>query len=310
MTIRAIRAVLIAGPTASGKSALALDLARRMGGAVVNADALQVYRDLRVLTARPSAADEAAAPHRLYGHVDASEPYGVGLWLDEATRLLEEREAPLVFVGGTGLYFEALTNGLARVPDIPQAVRARWRAASSAELQRELSRRDPEMAARLRPSDPQRLTRALEVIDATGRSLADWQRETSPGPLDAGDALRIVLAPERAALDARIAQRLEGMMAAGAAEEAERLAARELDPTLPAMKALGVVPLAAWRRGEIDRVAAVERVRLDTRRYAKRQTTWFRNRMADWLHVAPEAALDRAMSEIERRGLARGASPA
>ncbi|MFJ5489120.1 tRNA (adenosine(37)-N6)-dimethylallyltransferase, partial [Hansschlegelia beijingensis] len=151
MTASPIRAVLIAGPTASGKSALALEVARRLGGAVVNADALQVYRDLRVLTARPSAADEAAAPHRLYGHVDAAEPYAVGRWLAEATRLLEAADhAPLVFVGGTGLYFEALTNGLAMVPEIPEAVRARWRSVPAAALHAELSRRDPEMAARLR----------------------------------------------------------------------------------------------------------------------------------------------------------------
>ncbi len=303
MTASPIRAVLIAGPTASGKSALALEVARRIGGAVVNADALQVYRDLRVLTARPSAADEAAAPHLLYGHVDAAEPYAVGRWLAEATRLLEAADqAPLVFVGGTGLYFEALTNGLAMVPEIPETVRARWRAAPAAALHAELARRDPEMAARLRPSDPQRLTRALEVIDGTGRSLADWQRDAARGPLAQEAALRIVLAPERPALDARIAQRLEGMIEAGAAEEAERLAARGLDPALPAMKALGVAPLVAWRRGELDRAAALERVRLDTRRYAKRQTTWFRNRMADWLHVDPKEALVRVMNEIGRRG--------
>ena len=170
---------------------------------------------------------------------------------------------------------------------------------------RELARRDPVMAGRLRRTDPQRLMRALEVIDATGRSLADWQAETSAPALEPASTLRLVLSPERAALDERIARRLDLMLEQGAAEEAERLVDRGLDPALPAMKALGVAPLSAWRRGEISRDVAVERTRLDTRRYAKRQSTWFRNRMADWIHVAPEEALDRALKEIEARELAR-----
>jgi tRNA dimethylallyltransferase len=323
---RPIATILIAGPTASGKSALALALARRLGGVVINADASQVYRDLRILSARPAPEEEAAAKHALYGHIDAAEPYAVGRWLAEAggviNSLRTRREAGFqhgdhrpanslstprlpIFVGGTGLYFEALTSGLAVVPAIPVAVRERWRGAGGEiDLHAELARRDPVMAARLRPSDPQRLMRALEVIDATGRSLADWQRETAPGPVDPASALRIALAPDRGSLDARIAARLEAMLRDGAREEAERLVARGLDPALPALKALGVAPLAAWARGEIDRATAVERTRLDTRRYAKRQSTWLRNRMADWLHVAPEAALDAAHAEIERRGVA------
>ena len=321
---RPIRAVLIAGPTASGKSRLALALARRVGGAVVNADASQVYRDLRVLTARPTNAEEREAPHVLYGHVDAAEPYAVGRWLEDVHRfgtgsdLASEQNggddaakvaltSTPIFVGGTGFYFDALTNGLATVPAIPDEIRARWRAlGSTAALHAELARRDPVMAARLRPSDPQRLTRALEVIDATGRSLADWQADATRGLVDPADALRIVIAPDRAALDGAIVRRLHAMLEEGGAEEAQRLVARGLDPALPALKALGVAPLAAWRRGALGRDEAIERTRLDTRRYAKRQSTWFRNRMADWLHLAPEVALETAVAEISRRGLARG----
>lgn len=318
---RAIRSVLIAGPTASGKSALALALAREIGGVVVNADAIQVYADLRVLTARPSPEAEAEAPHRLYGHVSAEDPYAVGRWLTEATKVINaltpeadrsgeagagkppSRAIP-VFVGGTGLYFTALTSGLASVPDIPPDVRARWRGAAPSGLHQILARRDPEMAARLRSSDPQRLLRALEVIDATGRSLADWQRDTPPGPVGPGSALRIVLSPDRINLDGAIQRRLEAMVAAGAAEEARALVARGLDPSLPAMKALGVGALAAWANGTIAREEALERTRVETRQYAKRQSTWFRNRMADWLHVAPEWALETATAQIGRRGVA------
>ncbi|GLK69296.1 tRNA dimethylallyltransferase [Hansschlegelia plantiphila] len=323
-TEQPIRVVLIAGPTASGKSALALALARELGGAVVNADASQVYADLRVLTARPTEADEAKAPHRLYGHVDGGDAYAVGRWVSDVFMVAKEltgdvqlsdrlriseppraegRPAIPVLVGGTGLYFEALTAGLASVPEIPAEIRTRWRGTPPGDLYDELVRRDPAMAARLRPSDPQRLTRALEVFEATGRSLAAWQAETTPGPVAAADALRIVLAPDRAALDGAIARRLEAMIDAGARDEAERLFARGLDPATPVLKALGAAPFAAWARGEITREGALARTQLDTRRYAKRQSTWFRNRMADWIHVAPEKALEAAMAEIRRRGV-------
>ncbi|MFC7051707.1 tRNA (adenosine(37)-N6)-dimethylallyltransferase MiaA [Hansschlegelia quercus] len=317
MTEAPVGSVLIGGPTASGKSALAVALARALGGAVVNADASQVYADLAVLSARPSVEDETVAPHRLYGHVDGAEVYGVGRWLADATMVIKDlsgtaepgpqerkagRSTP-IFVGGTGLYFEALTTGLATVPEVPADVRARWRSAPPAELHGALARLDPVMAARLRPSDPQRLTRALEVIDGTGRSLAEWQRETTPGPIPLARALRIVLSPDRAVLDGRIATRLERMMEQGGVDEAARLAARGLSPSLPVMKAIGVAHFAAFAQGGISRAEALERARLDTRRYAKRQSTWFRNRMADWIHVASEAALDVAMQEIERRGV-------
>ncbi|MDR4306374.1 tRNA (adenosine(37)-N6)-dimethylallyltransferase MiaA [Chelatococcus sambhunathii] len=320
-TLQPIRAVLIAGPTASGKSALALALAERLSGVVVNTDASQVYRDLRILTARPSAEEEARAPHALYGHVDAGEAYGVGRWLADAAMVINRlstgaeptsQQSPMgaadrslpIFVGGTGLYFDALTKGLAEIPAIPETIREKRRGFGPASaLYAELARRDPAMAGRLRPTDPQRLMRALEVLDATGRSLADWQAETGTPPLDPDAALRIVLAPDRAALDVAIARRLEAMIADGAAEEARALVDRGLDPALPAMKALGVAPLSAWARGALSREEAVERTRLGTRRYAKRQSTWFRNRMADWIHVAPEEALDATLGEIETRGL-------
>lgn len=316
-----IRAILIAGPTASGKSALALALAERFGGVVVNADASQVYADLRVLSARPGEADEARAPHALYGHVDAAEAYAVGRYLDDVHRVINSLRTGFepgsqqsdgtghlpVFVGGTGLYLEALTAGLAAVPAIPDEIRARWRTFGSApELHAELARRDPEMAARLRPTDPQRLIRALEVLDATGRSLASWQEEATRGPLDPADTLRIALAPDRTILRERIAARLEIMVAEGAVEEAAKLDARGLDPALPAMKALGVRPLAAHARGEISLEEALERTRLDTGRYAKRQSTWFRNRMPGWLQAAPDEALELALGEIGRRGIEGG----
>lgn len=312
-----IRAILIAGPTASGKSALALALAERFGGVVVNADASQVYADLRLLSARPSEADEARTPHALYGHVDAAEAYAVGRYLDDVHRVINSLATGLepgfqqtdgtgllpIFVGGTGLYLEALTAGLAAVPAIPHEIRAHWRSFGSApELHAELARRDPEMAARLRPTDPQRLIRALEVLDATGRSLASWQEEATRGPLDPADTLCIALAPDRAILRDRIAARLEIMVAEGAIEEAAKLDARGLDPSLPAMKALGVRPFAAHARGEISLDEALERTRLDTGRYAKRQSTWFRNRMPGWLQAAPNEALELTTNEIERRG--------
>lgn len=266
-----------------------MSLAERHDGIIVNADAMQVYRDLRILTARPDAADEARVPHALFGTVDAAEPHSVALWLDDAAAALAAARAtgrrPIV-VGGTGLYLAALTEGLSPIPPVPAGIRQAWRArqaeASPQALHAELARRDPEMAARLRPSDPQRVIRALEVIDATGRSLADWQRERSAPLIAPGEAVRIVLAPPRAALREAIAIRFERMMEEGAVEEAARLAARGLDPALPAMKAIGVRPLAAHAAGELDRSEAVARAVTESRQYAKRQETWFRHRFRDW----------------------------
>lgn len=283
------RAILIAGPTAAGKSALALELAERHGGTVINADSMQVYRDLRILTARPSPQEERRVPHRLFGFVPAAEAYSVGRWLADVARAVEEAWASgrlPILVGGTGLYFKALLEGLSPVPEIPLEVRRRWREAAlrgtAAELHRLLEQCDPEMAARLRPTDTQRLVRALEVVEATGRSLADWQRHAGPAVLSAAETVRIVLAPERQSLVQRIDARCEAMLAAGALEEVASLAAQRLDPALPAMRAHGVRPLLACIAGAIDIDLAAARIKSETRRYAKRQRTWARRFMADW----------------------------
>ncbi|MGH6823655.1 MAG: tRNA (adenosine(37)-N6)-dimethylallyltransferase MiaA, partial [Methylocella sp.] len=247
-----ISAILIAGPTASGKSAVALRLARAFGGVVINADSMQVYRDLRVLTARPDSGDEAKAPHRLFGHVDGAVNYSTGLWLGNASVALDEarREGRLpVFVGGTGLYFKALTRGLSAIPPVPVDVRAKVRARAAnvpaADLHASLMRRDPATAARLRPSDPQRILRALEVFEATGKSLVAFQGARAPPLLDAKDIVAVFLATERAALKARIDARFDAMLEAGALQEAARLRERRLDPALPVMRAHGVRHLIA-----------------------------------------------------------------
>ena len=289
------RAILIAGPTASGKSALALALAEETGGTVVNADSMQVYRELEILSARPGPDETARAPHVLYGHVPMAEPYSVARWLAEVTGVLADLEAagrmPIV-VGGTGLYFTALTEGLSEVPEIPEDIRAHWRARGreedSAALHAELGVRDPVMAGRLRPSDAQRIVRALEVREATGRSLADWQADTPPPLLPAACCRRIVLAPERGRLRERIARRFDTMLDHGARAEADRIAALRLDPALPAMKAIGLAPLIAHAIGLVTLEDARARAIADSARYAKRQETWFRNRFADWDRLDPD----------------------
>jgi tRNA dimethylallyltransferase len=282
-------AILIAGPTASGKTALALELARTFHGTVVNADSMQVYAELRVLTARPTAEEEAECPHRLFGHVSAAESYSVGRWLGDAAEALQQAHALQrlpIFVGGTGLYFRALTQGLAPVPDIPETVRRFWRAEvrklGGEALQSILSERDPAMASKLRASDPQRLVRALEVIDATGVSLAEWQAATGPALLPDADIVKLVLAPERQALRARIGARFDAMLAAGAVAEVEALLSLDLDPALPAMRAHGVREISAYLDRALTLEEAAERAKSETRRYAKRQMTWARRYMADW----------------------------
>lgn len=289
--------ILLAGPTASGKSALALRLAQALGGVIINADSMQVYRDLRIITARPTPAEEAAAPHRLYGHVDAAENYSVGRWCVDASAALVEAERngwrPIV-VGGTGLYFAALTEGLAAVPPIPAEVRAvvrqRLKCEGIAPLYEELARRDPASAERLMPGDRSRITRALEVVLATGRSLTDWHRDGMKPALDARRAVKIFLTVERAELYRRIDARFDAMLASGAIEEVKALAARGLDPSLPAMKAHGVPWLIRQLRGEITLAEAAEGGKRDTRRYTKRQGTWFRHQLPDWTWVAPAEA--------------------
>ena len=289
--------MLIAGPTASGKSALALELAQKAGGVVINADSMQVYRDLRIITARPTPAEEARVPHRLYGHVDAAMNFSAGAWVTDAAKALAEARAQdivPIFVGGSGLYFKALTRGLSAVPpiaaEIRDDIRARLERDGVERLHAELTKRDPVSAARLNPRDRARIARALEVVEATGRSLSDWHREGLPPLLPPGAFSALFLAPEREELYARIDARFGAMLQAGALEEVERLAARNLDPLLPAMKAHGVPALIRHLNGEITREQAAETGRADTRHYAKRQFTWFRHQLPEFEWVRPEAA--------------------
>ena len=291
------KAVLIAGPTASGKSALALELALAAGGVVINADSMQVYRDLRIITARPTRADEALVPHRLYGHVDAAVNFSAGAWVNDAATALEGARAEgrlPIFIGGTGLYFKALTAGLSVVPPIPaevrEDVRARLERNGVEALHAELAARDPRAAERLNLRDRTRIARALEVVEATGRSLLDWHQEGQP-PLLPQDSFRAVfLAPEREELYARIDARFDAMLGAGALREVERLAARKLDPLLPAMKAHGVPALIRHLRGELSLDEAATIGRTDTRHYAKRQYTWFRHQLPEFEWVKPGEA--------------------
>jgi tRNA dimethylallyltransferase len=286
------RPLLIFGPTASGKSAYALAQAAERPSLIVNADSMQVYADLRVLTARPSPADEAAAPHALYGHVDGAEAYSTGRYLRDLAPVLARAAAegrrPIV-VGGTGLYFRAILHGLSPIPEIPAEIRARWRGHQAdtppAALHALLAARDPETAARLRPTDPQRVVRALEVLDATGRPLSRWQAEPGRPLLDAAACTCVVIAPPRQTVLARVDARFDAMVAAGACDEVARLVARGLDPGLPVMRALGVPPLAAHLSGAVDLASAVATAKADTRAYVRRQLTWLRRNMASWKNL-------------------------
>ena len=284
--------MLIAGPTASGKSALAVKRAAESGGVIVNTDAMQVYDVLRVVTARLSVAEMAGLPHLLYGIVPPSVRFSTGDWLRAVQAILAEHDGrQLIFVGGTGLYFEALTNGFAEVPQVPPEVMA----AAEAEIAgldheargRLIAARDPVIAARLKAPDPQRVARALAVLNATGRSLASFQDDMQEGLLGDFEVERIVLNPPVELLRQRIARRFSTMMDEGAVEEVEVIRALNLDPALPAMKAIGVPEISAWLDGTLSREEAVERATIATRQYAKRQRTWFRNRMGDWTWVDP-----------------------
>jgi len=295
--------ILIAGPTASGKSALALGMAEKLGGTVVNADSMQVYRDLRIITARPTPADEARVPHRLYGHVDAAVNYSTGQWLRDVGEVLGElarADRTTIIVGGTGLYFKALLVGLAAVPPIPadirHAVRARVEREGAPALHAELARLDPATAQRITVNDRSRISRAIEVVLATGRPLSDWHRDGLPPLVDAAKAAKVFITCERKELVRRIESRFATMLKAGALDEVRALAARHLDPSLPAMKAHGVPWLIRHLHGEISIEEAAAGAIMDTRRYAKRQLTWFRNQMQDWPWVTAEeaeGALDR-----------------
>ena len=288
-------AILITGPTASGKSALALDWARRVDGVVVNADSMQVYDTLRVVTARPSKAEMEGVEHRLYGHVPASTTYSTGAWLRaaeaEVSTIRAAGKAPIL-IGGTGLYFKALTGGLSDMPEVPEELRLALRARLSREgpeaLHAVLAARDPEGAAALQPGDGQRILRALEVLMTSGRPIAYFQAMAAPALIDPARARKIVVMPDREVLRARIDRRFASMMDQGAVEEVEALLAQMPPPEVPAMKAIGVPQIAAMLRGEMSRADVVEKASAATRQYAKRQMTWFRNQMDEtWERVTP-----------------------
>jgi tRNA dimethylallyltransferase len=287
------------GPTASGKSALALAVAERIGGEIINADSMQVYRDFRVLTARPSLEEEQEAPHHLYGHVDAAERYSTGRWLTDALAAIADirtRNKTPILVGGTGLYFKALTQGLAEMPEVDPELRAALIARAEREgapaLYAELASLDPQTAARLEPNDAPRIIRALEVIETTGESITSFQANTKPA-LAANEWRGIALTPDREALYVAINGRFDKMLEQGALEEVRAFAARNLDPTLPAIKAHGAPALSAYLRGEISLAAATEIGQRDTRRYAKRQFTWIGGQMPDWPRVTAAALNER-----------------
>lgn len=287
-------AVLIAGPTASGKSAAALDLARRENRVIVNADSMQVYRGLRILSAAPSESELAQAPYQLYGHVDPTQRYSVGAWLRDVERLQGKgtfAERPPIFVGGTGLYFHALCGGLSPMPEIPSEVRERWRRRLAEEgadaLHRELRAIDRAAAESLKSADGQRTARALEVFEATGRSILQWQQDRGAPLVDDATARKFVLQPERQHLVGRIEARLDRMVEEGAVEEARRIGALDLAAGLPATKAIGLQELLAADRGETTLEEAVARAKAASRQYAKRQATWFRHRLgAEWQRIA------------------------
>lgn len=274
------RVALIAGPTASGKSAIALELARRHDGVVINADASQVYADLRILSARPTEAEEAQAPHRLFGHVDGADAYSAARYAADASAAIDAAVAAgrlPILVGGTGLYLRTLIDGIAPVPEIDTAIRAEVRAMSVAAAHDRLTSADPDAAARLHPGDTTRVARALEVKLSTGRTLTEWQAQREGGIGDGIALTAAILLPDRDWLTARCDARLAAMFSGGAVDEVERLRLRRLDPALPVMRAIGVPEIAAMLDGTITRAEAMDRAMLATRQYAKRQYTWFRN---------------------------------
>ena len=285
-------AVLIAGPTASGKSREALTLAQAIGGAIINADSMQVYREAPILTAQPCAQDKALVPHILYGHVGATEVYSVGRWRDDALGALsqaKDMQRVPIFVGGTGMYFSALTDGLADIPEIPADIRDAARALLDKigveQLHAQLAARDPLTASKLRPSDPQRVLRAYEVFEATGRPLVEWQNAPAAPVLKDARLAMFVLDPPRPELRARIARRFEAMLDEGGLAEAQGLAG--LDPALPAAKLLGLRQLQGLAAGELSRSQALESAITATRQFAKRQMTWFRGRMPHYSWYDP-----------------------
>lgn len=279
-------ALLIAGPTASGKSGYALDLAQQTGGVVINADSMQVYSVLSVITARPQAEELAAAPHRLYGHVHPSAPYSTGAWLRDVADLVRSGDLtgkPAIFVGGTGLYFRALTEGLAPMPEIPDPIRNAWRKRLEMEgaetLHRLLAERDPQSASRIEPGDGQRIVRALEVLESSGETIGAWQARKGQPLVDMASAQLTVLEPDRKVLHDRIAFRFDQMIRGGALQEVRALLSLGLSPSMPSMKAIGVRELGSYLAGEQQLSVAVEQAIAATRQYAKRQSTWFRHQL-------------------------------
>jgi tRNA dimethylallyltransferase len=275
--------LLIAGPTASGKSAVALDAAQARNGVIINADSMQVYSELRILTARPTAAEEAQVPHRLYGHVSGAEEYSVARWLSDAQTEIEtcwQQDKLPIICGGTGLYFSALEKGLATVPTIDVAIREKWRSFEG-DLHAELATRHAPSAARLNPADRQRLIRALEVFDSTGKPLSAWQEEAQHNSIlhNATIERRYMNVP-RAELYDRTERRFDQMLEQGALEEVKALP--KLDPVMPLMKAIGVPQLHGYLAGECSLADAVALSKTATRQYIKRQSTWFRGQMKEW----------------------------
>ncbi len=280
--------IIIGGPTGSGKSALALDLAERIGGAIVNADSMQQYRDLRIITARPTLADHSRAPHYLYGHLPANKPGSVGQWLRQATRVIDEiksQERVPIVVGGTGLYLRALLRGIAAVPDVPSEIRItttkRFDELGVPGFHQELAKRDPEQAALLEPGDRQRLIRAAEVLEATGKSLLYWRTQPQMRAVLPEPIVGVALLPPRADLHVRIEQRLQTMIDAGALDELDVLRSKNLSPDLPLMKAVAVPELLAHLEGKLDLTTAIRRASAKTRQYAKRQMTWLRHQLPE-----------------------------
>lgn len=284
--------ILIAGATASGKSALALTLAERFGGVVINADSMQVYDGLPIITAQPSPDEKSRAPHRLYGHVSPSDAYSVARYIADAAREIATATAAgqrSIIVGGTGLYFKALLEGLSPVPEIPAEIREHWRANASSwpidRLHAELAARDPVMADRLAPTDRQRITRALEVIDATGRSLGEWQKIPGTPLLDEAGTIRLVVNRPRDEIIARCDARFDQMIGAGALDEVGHLLALDLPRDLPVFGALGVRPLADFLEGRTSLPEAIAAGKLQTRQYVKRQETWLKRHMMSWREI-------------------------
>ena len=288
--------ILIAGATASGKSSLAVEMARKSQAVIVNADSMQVYRDLAILTARPGATDCSTVDHLLFGHVDAARRYSVADWLGDVKPILArmiELKRQVILVGGTGLYFKALSEGLSDIPSADPSVRARWEEVARAQpdrLHKELEQRDPQGAALLAPSDRQRLVRALEVFDTTGKSISYWQGRRLQPPLAGLLTKRLFLDLPPAKLAERINLRMDEMVSAGAIEEVQTIISRRLSPDLLAMKAIGVPQFSQYLHGEISLEAAIEQAKAATRQYAKRQRTWFRHQLdTEWEKISPKA---------------------